>query len=131
MDIRVFHAQAPTNRALGSVASMYKSHEASKKRDYNQRVIQVERATFTPVVFSTTGGIGKEAQILLKKIAERTSRKSGQEYSDVMRFLRVRVRFDLLKTTIIALRGARGKRTSTPANIEDVDMNLIPAGHNV
>ena len=89
----------------------------------------MERATFTPVVFSTTGGIGKEAQILLKKIAEKTSRKSGQQYSDVMKFLRVRVRFDLLKTTIIVLRGARGKRTSTPVNIEDVDMNLIPAGH--
>ena len=107
---------------------MYKSHESQKKKKYNQRVIQVERATFTPVVFSTTGGMGEEAQTLVKKLAERTSRKSGQSYADVMKFLRTRLRFDLLRTTIIALRGARGKKMPPPTDIEELDLNLVREG---
>ncbi len=107
---------------------MYKNHESQKKKKYNQRVLQVERATFTPVVFSTTGGMGEEAKYLMKKIAERTSVKTGQSYADVMKFLRIRVRFDLLRITIIALRGARGKKIPPPDNIHEVDMNIVPEG---
>ena len=108
---------------------MYASHESQKKIKYNQRILQVERATFTPVVFSTTGGMGPEAKHLVKKLAERTSAKSGQSYADVMKFLRTRMRFDLLRTTIIALRGARGKRIPSPDTINEMDMNLVPEGH--
>ena len=128
LDIRVFHAQAPTNRAYGTVEKMYKAHEKLKKTKYNQRVLQVEHATFTPVVFSTTGGAGQEAKKLVKKIAEKTTRKTGQSYADVMKFLRTRLRFDLLRTTTIALRGARGKKTPRPVNVEELDMNLVPEG---
>ena len=106
LDIRVFHAQAPSNRSHGTIKKMYKSHEQEKKRKYNQRVLQIEHATFTPVVFSTTGGMGVEAKSLIKRIAERTSTKSGQTYADTMKFLRTRLRFDLLRTTIIALDAA-------------------------
>ena len=88
----------------------------------------MERVTFTSVVFSTTGGMGQEAQTLVRKLAERTSRKSGQSYPDTMRFIRTRLRFDLLKTTIIALRGARGKKLAPPKGIEELDMNLIREG---
>ena len=100
-------------------------HEQKKKRRYNARVLQIEHGTFTPVVFSTTGGAGKEAQTLMKKIAERTASKTNQTYADVMNFVRRRVRFDLLRTTIIALRGSRGKKTPPADNIRDLDMNLI------
>ena len=130
LDIRVFHAQAKTNRSHGTIQKMYKAHENQKKSLYNQRVIQVERATFTPVVFSTTGGMGVEAQSLVKKLADRTSRKTGQQYADVMRFLRTRMRFDLLRTTIIALRGDRGKRRPQPESVEELDLNLVPEGQS-
>ena len=49
-------------------------------------VLEIERGTFTPVVFSTTGGMGIEASKLLKRIAERTERKTGQRYADVIVF---------------------------------------------
>ena len=41
---------------------MYTSHENEKKTEYLPCVLQVEKATFTPAVFSTSGGIGKEAE---------------------------------------------------------------------
>ena len=73
--------------------------------------------------------MGQEAKNLMKKLAGRTATKSGQSYADVMKFLRTILRFDLLRTTIIALRGARGKKTPPPDDISDMDMNLVPEGN--
>ena len=122
----MFHPLAPSNRAHGTTANMYKSHETKKKAGYNARVLEVERGTFTPVVFSTTGGMGNEANTLVKRIAQRTSLKTGQRYSDVMSFIRKRIRFDLIKTTTIALRGHRGKRVGAADEVAELDLNLEP-----
>ena len=40
-----------------------------KKAAYGARVNQVERASFTPLVFSTSGVAGKEVTIFLKLLA--------------------------------------------------------------
>ena len=74
-------------------------------------------------LFSTSGGIGKEADKLIRRMAERMSAKRGETYSSVVSFLRRRFRFDLLETCIIALRGYK-KPSSTPAKIETLDMDL-------
>ena len=126
LDIRVFHAQAQSNRDHKTIARMYQHHENLKKIAYNDRVLQIEKGVFTPVVFSTAGGMGKEAQSLIQRIAERCARKCGQRYSDTISHIRRRLRFDLLRTTIIALRGHRGKPTVVAPTIAELDVNLIP-----
>ena len=126
-DVRVFHAQAPSNRNLKSIPRMYRSHEEKKKTAYNHRVIRVEKGVFTPLVFSTTGGMGVEAEKLFKRLAEKIECKTGQSYADAITFIRKRLRFDLLKTTIIALRGYRGKREANP-HICELDLNMMPFG---
>ena len=126
LDVRVFHAQAPSNKALGSPTTMYNSHERQKKNLYNKRIVEVEHGTFTPIVLSTTGGMGREANKFFKKLADKLSRKSGQRYSEAMTFIRKRVRFDLLRTTVIALRGERGLKSSSAVKIADLDINLEP-----
>ena len=124
-DVRVFHPQASTN-STKSISAMYRAHEMEKKRKYNSRVINVEKATFTPLVFSTSGGMGIEATAFYKRVAERVDNKTLQRYSDVVSFIRRRLRFDLLKTTLIALRGFRGlKANSLSSPIGDLDMNLM------
>ena len=124
VDVRVFHPQAPTN-SCKSIPAMYRSHEQEKKRKYNSRVINVERATFTPLVFSTSGGMGPEAATFYKRVADRISMKTQQRYSDVISFIRRRLRFDLLKTCLIALRGYRGvKRDNLKSPIEELDMDI-------
>ena len=81
-------------------------------------------------MFSTTGGAGLEAQKLLKKIAEKMESHPGQRYADAMGFIRKRIRFELLKTTVIALRGHRGKaRNSEAHEISELDLNLEPSGN--
>ena len=36
--------------------------ENEKKRMYNQRVTDIEEGTFTPLIFTTTGGMGEECE---------------------------------------------------------------------
>ena len=41
-----------------------------------------------------------------------------------MTFIRRRLRYDLLQTTIISLQGYRGKAETPPENIDELDLNL-------
>ena len=115
------------NRNLKTIPSMYIHHENAKKREYNGRVMQVEKGVFSPLVFSTSGGMGKEASRVYKRIAQKMAYAKGQKYHDTVSYIRKRLRFDLLKTTIIALRGFRGKPTTAP-EIDELDLNLMPEG---
>ena len=53
--MRIFYPNAPSNHSTDA----YRRHEMAKKREYGQRVREVEREVFTPLVFSTNGGMGK------------------------------------------------------------------------
>ena len=68
--VRVFNPLAQSN-STKTVTGMYKQHDAQKKREYNLQVIRVEHGSFTPLVFSTSGGLGPEADQFLKHIAVR------------------------------------------------------------
>ena len=59
----------------------------------------MEKATFTPLVFTTTGGMDPECQKLNKRIAEKIANKRNESYSYVITHLRRRLRFALLKAT--------------------------------
>ena len=86
-DVRVFHQNAPSNRS-GSLSAAYKKHEDIKKRAYGQRVRDVECGVFTPLVFSTTGGMGREATTFYKRLADMLARKQRKPYPVVISWLR-------------------------------------------
>ena len=75
INVRIFNPQAKTNWDR-RIRQMYTSHENEKRTEYLPRVLQVEKVTFTPAVFSTSWGIGKEADALIRRMAERMSAKS-------------------------------------------------------
>ena len=58
-DIRVCHPNADSYRDL-SPKQIYRIHENEKKRKYNSRVTEIEQGTFTPLVFTTTGGMAQD-----------------------------------------------------------------------
>ena len=122
-DVRIFHAQAPSNARM-SVKNMYTHHETRKKAEYNARVMTVEKGTFSPIVFNTIGGMGVEADRFTKRLAEKISMKRDTPYSKMIAFVRKRLRFDLAKTTLIALRGYRGKPNPDCEKIKDLDIHL-------
>ena len=51
-DVRVFYPNASSNRST-VVSSAYRRHEQAKKREYGQRVRDVEHGVFTPLVLSS------------------------------------------------------------------------------
>ena len=53
-DIRITHPLSPTYSQKTRV-EIYQLHENEKKRKYNERIVQVEKATFNPLVFTTSG----------------------------------------------------------------------------
>ena len=69
LDIRVFHPNAPSYKNK-SIEQLYTSHEQEKKRAYTERVLQVEKGSFTPIVMSTAGGMSKEAAKHHRRIAQ-------------------------------------------------------------
>ena len=58
-DVRVCHPNADSYKDL-TPKQIYKKHKNEKKRQYAERVMEIEQGTFTPLVFTTTGGMVDE-----------------------------------------------------------------------
>ena len=107
-DVRVFNPYASSNTRQ-SLSATYKRHEDDKKRQYQQRVQEIEHASFSPLVFSTTGGVGKCGQSLYKRIASMLSEKNDTLYSLTINLIRCKLNFALLRSSILCIRGSRSK----------------------
>lgn len=67
----------------------------------------MEHGSFTPLIFSVSGGLAKEATTFYKRLATSLAEKWSQPYSITMNWLRCRISFSLLRSSIRCLRGAR------------------------
>ena len=105
-DVRIFNPHARSNRQT-SLATCYRKHESIKKRTYEQRVREVEHASFTPLVLSASGGMASEATTFYKHLASKLATKWEQSYSHTLSWLRTRITFSLLRSAIQCIRGAR------------------------
>ena len=128
-DVRISNFNSPSLKDK-TPAKLYELHEKEKMRKYNQRVIQVEKGTFTPLVFNTNGGMGPQATRFHKKIAEKISHKRNESYADVMKHIRTRLRFTVLRGTLTAIHGDRGRKTRHHP-ISEMSYNLIPESYEV
>ena len=70
-------------------------------------VSEVEHASFTPLIFSCTGGLGPQATTSYKRLASLLSAKSNQAYSLTIMWLRCRLAYSLLRSSVMCIRGAR------------------------
>ena len=102
---------------------IYKLHENDKKRLYSSRVLEVERGTFTPLVFTTTGGMSDECQRYHSRLAELLAVKKQENYASTITWITTRVSFAILRSALVCLRGSRSKRRTTP-NIQETDLEL-------
>ena len=105
-DIRVFNPIAPSH-LNSSLSNCYRKNEQEKKRAYDERVRHIEHGVFSPLVFSTAGGMGPVAIVVYKRLASLISDKYKKSYSQVMRWIRCKINFSLLRSTIMCLRGSR------------------------
>ena len=125
LDVRVFHHGAPSNR-LATIGDSFRKHENEKKLTYNRRIIQVEKATFTPSVCSTSGAIGDQADRFLKRVATLMTHKKGNLYSDCISYIRKKIRFVILRTVLTAIRGYRGHALRKDGENSDIHLMLKP-----
>ena len=119
-DVRVCHPNAASYRDLDP-KQVYRQHEMEKKRKYASRVTEIEQGTFTPLVFSTTGGMGEECSRFHSRLAELLAEKKGETYSTTISWIRAKVSFALLRGALLCLRGSR-VTTKPTANLPDVDL---------
>ena len=119
-DVRVFNPMASSYRTT-AVSSLYRRFERAKQRMYEQRVREVEMSSFTPLVFSTFGGMGGAATIAFRRLASLMASHRDQPFSTVMAWFRCSISFSLLRSAITCLRGARSHRGS-PVTVEALDL---------
>ena len=63
--------------------------------------------------------------MFLKRVATLLAAKTGQDKSLVMANFRRRLRFELLKTVLIAVRGHRGRYYRKAIPFDELDLNLV------
>ena len=106
-DVRVTHPR-PSLLSRSGVASQLSDNERQKKRQYSSRINNVDRGSFTPLVFATNGQCAPEASIFLKSLAAQISERNRDlPYSLIMRQLRARISVCLIRWQITCLRGSR------------------------
>ena len=120
IDVKVFNPNASSYRG-SSLSSLYRRLEKEKRRKYEQRIRDVEMGCFTPLVFSTFGGMSTICNIFFKRLASLLADKKDVSYSVVMSWLRCRVSFSLLRSAIDCLRGAQSSR-GHPSNLQSLDL---------
>ena len=92
-----------------SPEQIYGQHENGKKRSYAKRVMEIEQGTFTPLVFSTTGGMAEECRRYHSRLAELLAIKKGEDYSTTIAWLMIRtkVSFAIFRAALLCFRGSR------------------------
>ena len=124
-DVRVLHPNSASYRS-SEISTLYRNHEAEKMRKYNSRVITVVRESFSPLVYSTFGGMGPQATRYHKRLADLVANKRNEDYNHVISHMRTRIRFSVLRSTLIAIRGERGKKSPSSKPFSSTSFNLIP-----
>ena len=121
IDVRVFHLNAPSYHSM-SLQAAFCRHEQAKKREYGERVREVEHGVFTPLVLSTTGGLGREATTFYKRLADLISLKQQKHYSVIC--WRCRLSSAILRSAIMSIRGSQ---SSYHRSRREIDITLATA----
>ena len=122
-DVRVCHPNAESYADL-SPQQIYSKHENEKKRKYAERILQIEQGTFTPLIFTTTGGMAPECQMFHSRLAELIVIKKAEEYSKTMNWLKVKISFSLIRSALVCLRGSRCLRRRPYSELNEVDIDI-------
>ena len=106
-DVRVTHPKASL-RSCAEVKSQLAHNERAKRRQYGERITQVDRGSFTPLVFGTNGQAAVECEVFLKTLASRVAEKCRDiSYAVAISTIRAKIGMCLLRWQITCLRGSR------------------------
>ena len=117
-DIRVFDPVVPSH-AHQSLDRAHSKQENENCRQYEDRILHVEHASFTPLVFTIVVAMSECTKKFFRRLWEMLAEKRLQPKSIVSSWIRCRVSFSLLQSAARCLQGTRyGKET--PSNIQHI-----------
>ena len=122
-DVKVFN---PLDASYSSspLAQCYCRAELDKKRMYDARIHEVERGTFSPLVFSCTGGMGPAATVVYKRLATLISEKRGHLYCQTLFWIRCKLSYSFLRSAVMCLRGSRSTHHRCNIQLQDLAIDL-------
>ena len=119
-DIRVFDHNAQRYKNFNLKKSFQKNEE-EKKKSYNERVLNIENASFSPLVFNVNGGMARECKKFYSRLTEMIAEKRNISLSIATAFIRTKLSFSLLRSMLLCIRGSRSLKREI---IIDNDMEL-------
>ena len=120
-DVRVFNPFAKRH-AKKSLLKSFAINEKEKKMSYNSRVQEIEQGSFTPLVFSTTGGMARECFTFYSRLAKLISKKRCEDMSKVSAWVKTKINFSLIRSTLTCLRGSRTLTSFKPIVETGIDI---------
>ena len=91
-----------TKGSLNATSKMKKE----KKHRYNERVLEIDHESFTPLVLSIYWGMGRQCDTFYNRLAKKTAEKPELHQSIVTNWIQTKISFLLLKL-VLCLRGSR------------------------
>ena len=85
----------------------------------------VEYGTFTPLVYSLTGGEGPETSIYHKYVAHKIEAKADEKYENVLSLIRCKLSFLILRSVLMCIKGSRPTNIYSVVVDDDDDFSLI------
>jgi len=103
----------------------------AKKREYMDRILQVENGSFTPLVFGTNGGLGEECQKFVQELSNKLAAKDDEDYAQTISWIRTRLSFEIIKSSLACVRGSRIPFQAPEEELRDFDLQNIQGGVSV
>lgn len=122
-DVRVFNPLAHTYRNQ-SLKAAHKTNENAKKREYGERVLNIEHGSFTPLVFSCFGGMSEECTKFFNRVSDMISEKRNIEPSVARSWIRTKLSFSLIKTMNLCIRGSRSTKPHTNEELASTNITM-------
>ena len=82
------------------------NEQTREQKSYKEQVLQVNHETFTPLVFSVYGSIGRECNTFYSRLCQLISDKRNLPKSITLNWIRTKVCLALLKSSLLCLRGS-------------------------
>ena len=105
-DIRVFN---PITQRYGSqeLTKACEINECEKKIQYNERILDVEHASFTPLVMTTLGGMGRKTTKFYSRLSESIAEKRKERYNVIKNWISWKISFALVNCVCMCVSGSK------------------------
>ena len=123
-DVRLFDANA-SRYQFRILEQRFAVNEREKKRLCNRRILEVERASFTPFTFAMHDAMGIKYKSFVSKLSELLATRRDSPKSTVTSWVKMKISFALIRSMLICLYGLCLIKISI-ISISDIDLQENP-----